>query len=115
MVEHRRAPRRRAEEVIQVLNTITGEAVGRIGNLSIDGMMLVCDRPAREDALYQFSFQLPDEHGQLHQLEIGLHEQWTEQASVPGQHWVGLRFIDISAEDQALLQGWLERGRHAWE
>jgi len=41
-----------------------------------------------------------------------MHEQWTEAASVPGQHWVGLRFIDVSAEDQALVKGWLDRSRH---
>jgi PilZ domain len=115
MVEHRRAPRLRAEATIQVVNSITGEAAGRIANLSIDGMMLVTDRPARDDALYQFTFQLPDQRGQLRQLEIGMHEQWSEEAGVPGQHWVGLRFIDISPEDHALLQAWLERGRAHWE
>lgn len=115
MVEHRRAPRRRAEEVIQVVNSITGEVAGRIANLSIDGMMLVSDRPARDDALYQYTFQLPDENGQPHRYEIGMHEQWTEQANVPGQHWVGLRFIDVAAEDLIQLQGWLDRGKQHWE
>jgi hypothetical protein len=115
MVEHRRAPRRRADEVIQVTNAITGEAAGQLVNLSIDGMMLASHRPAREDALYQFSFQLPDERGRLQHVEIGMHEQWTEQAAVPGQHWIGLRFIDLSPEDQALVQGWLDRGRQYWE
>ncbi|UXI67903.1 PilZ domain-containing protein [Tahibacter amnicola] len=115
MVEHRRAPRKRAEEIIQVTNAITGEVVGRVGNLSIDGMMLVANRPAREDALYQFIFSLPDERGHLHQLEVGMHEQWTEPANVPGQHWVGMRFIDIGADDLAVLHGWLERGRAQWE
>lgn len=115
MVEHRRAPRRRAEGIIQVTNAITGDSAGRIGNLSIDGMMLVTERPGRDDALYQYSFQLPDERGQLQQVEIGMHEQWTEPATVPGQHWVGLRFIDLSPEDHALVQGWLDRGRQHWE
>lgn len=114
MVEHRRAPRRRAEEAIPVVNSITGEVAGHIANVSIDGMMLVCEQPARDDALYQFSFQLPDEHGRPYRYEIGMHEQWTEQANVPGQHWVGLRFIDIAPDDILQLQGWLERGKHSW-
>ena len=109
MVEHRRAPRVRAGEAIQVTNAITGEIAGRVGNLSSDGMMLVSEHPAREDALYQFSFSLPDARGRLHVLEIGMHEQWIEPASVPGQHWVGLRFIDIASEDQAVLNAWLAR------
>ena len=111
MVEHRRAPRIRAGDTIQVTNAITGEVAGRIGNLSIDGMMLVSERPAREDALYQYSFTLPDEHGRPRTLEIGMHEQWIEAANVPGQHWIGLRFIDIGSDDQAVLNTWLARGR----
>jgi hypothetical protein len=109
MTEHRRAPRRHAEEVLQVTNTVTGELAGRIGNISIDGMMLVAARPARDDSLYQFSFQLPDEHGRRHELEVGMHEQWSEPANVPGQFWVGFRFIDIGERDQAVLNDWLER------
>jgi hypothetical protein len=112
MVEHRRAPRIRVDEAIQVTNAITGEIAGRVGNLSLDGMMLVAHRPVREDTLYQLSFNLPDDRGRMRMLEIGMHEQWTESASVPGQHWVGLRFIDIAAEDQAVLDAWLARGRH---
>lgn len=115
MVEHRRAPRRRVAEIIEVTNMMTGDIAGRVGNLSIDGMMLVTERAGREDALYQFAFRLPDERGRLQQVEIGMHEQWTESASAPGQHWVGLRFIDISPEDQALVQGWLDRGSRNWE
>jgi len=56
MAEHRRNKRKRADVVIQVTNAITGEILGRIGNLSADGMMLVANRPLREDALYQFRF-----------------------------------------------------------
>ena len=113
MVEHRRAPRIRVDEAIQVMNAITGEIAGRVGNLSLDGMLLLASRPAREDTLYQFSFNLADERGRVHTLEIGMHEQWTEPATVPGQHWIGLRFIDIGSDDQAVLDAWLARGRQA--
>ena len=111
MVEHRRAPRIRVGEAIQVTNAITGEIAGRVGNLSLDGMMLVANRPAREDTLYQLSFNLADDRGRMHTLEIGMHEQWTESANVPGQHWVGLRFIDIGSDEQAVLNAWLARSR----
>ena len=111
MNEHRRAPRRQADAIVQVTNSITGQIAGRVGNLSVDGMMLVANHPARDDTLYQFVFHLPDEHGHLQELEIGMHEQWSEPANVPGQHWIGFRFIDIGERDQAILNGWLERGR----
>jgi hypothetical protein len=115
MVEHCRAPRKRADAIIQVSNAITGEVVGRIGNLSIDGMMLIANRPMRDDALFQFLFHLPDGNGRTQALEIGMHEQWSEPASVPGQQWAGFRIIDIGPEDQSVLTTWIERGRGTLE
>ena len=107
MIEHRRSPRKPPGVIIQVTNTLTGEVVGRLGNISAEGMMLVASRPVVEDALYQLQFNLPDEHGRLHPIEVGVHEQWSEAANVPGQHWVGFRIIDIAPADGAVLRDWL--------
>ena len=42
-------------------------------------------------------------------LEVGMHEQWAEPASVPGQYWAGFRLIDIAPHDAELLQAWVDR------
>lgn len=111
--DKRRAERKRASGVIQVINAITGEPMGRIGNLSSNGLMLICQQALREDALYQLSFQLPRSDGRAHTMEIGVHEQWSEPASVPGQHWAGFRIIDLSPDDAATLKAWLARPENA--
>jgi hypothetical protein len=106
--EHRRSQRKRAHQMIQVVNSITGKPVGHIGNLSIDGMLLISSTQLREDALFQFTFQLPSgATAQTHQLEIGVHEQWCETAAVPGQFWSGFRIIDIGTEDYNVLYDWV--------
>lgn len=107
MIEHRRSPRKPPGVIIQVTNVMTGEVLGRLGNISAEGMMLVANQPIVDDALYQVLFNLPDEHGRLHPIEVGVHEQWSEQANVPGQHWVGFRIIDIAPADSAVLTDWL--------
>ena len=109
MAELRRAKRKPPEELIQVVNAMTGAIVGRVGNLSINGRMLIGDAPFREDALFQFVFQLPDGKGNKHALEVGMHEQWAEAANVPGQHWAGFRIIDIAPHDLEILQAWVDR------
>jgi hypothetical protein len=43
----------------------------------------------------------------MHPVEVGVHEQWSEEANVPGQHWVGFRIIDIAPADSAMLRDWL--------
>jgi hypothetical protein len=109
MAELRRAKRKPPEQPIQVINAMTGATIGRVGNLSVNGMMLIADAPFREDALYQFVFQLPDAKGSLVSLEVGMHEQWSEPANVPGQYWAGFRIIDIAPQDAEVLAAWVER------
>jgi hypothetical protein len=108
MREHRRSKRRNPETPVQVFNTISGEPIGQIGNLSPDGMMLIAFREVHADALYQFSFPLPLEHHAPIEIEVGMHEQWSEPASVPGQYWAGFRIVSISVEDQELLNEWVD-------
>ncbi|HET8898115.1 MAG TPA: PilZ domain-containing protein [Rhodanobacteraceae bacterium] len=109
MSDKRRADRKAVDSIILVTDAITGQPVGRVGNLSGSGLMLIGPKPLAEDALYQFRFQLPNPNaGERRTLEIGMHEQWTEEAAIPGQFWSGLRFIAISEEDTAALGAWLD-------
>jgi len=74
MTEHRRSQRKRAHHAIQVTDAISGQQVGHVGNLSIDGMLLITSRKLPEDALFQFHFDLPSGvSGKAHQLELGVH------------------------------------------
>ncbi len=107
MNDKRRLPRKRPDVPLQVTDMMTGEVVGRIGNLSLDGMMLIAQSRIDDDALYQFSFHLPDAHGRLHPVEVGVHEQWSDLGSARGQAWIGFRFIDISPDDDKVLRNWL--------
>jgi hypothetical protein len=107
--ENRRSKRRAVETVLEVTDTMTGMPMGRIGNLSIDGLMLISNVPVRDDALYQVAFPFPPGPGTPKQtIEIGIHEQWNEAANVAGQYWAGFRIIDISPADRATLKAWIE-------
>ncbi|HET7558203.1 MAG TPA: PilZ domain-containing protein [Rhodanobacteraceae bacterium] len=106
--EQRRATRKAALGSIEVSDALTGENIGRIGNLSRNGMMLIGRRTLTADALYQVRFHLPDREGRMRLLEAGVHEQWSEPAAVPGQHWAGLRIIALSETDGAVLSEWLD-------
>jgi PilZ domain len=108
MVEHRRARRKGSLSAIQVINSITAEPIGQIGNLSVDGMLLIANRALPDGALFQLNFALPGHAGGAERrLEIGVHEQWSEAASIPGQYWVGFRIIDIDTQDRTALGAWI--------
>jgi len=106
--EFRRAKRRRALENIEVYDTIAERVIGRIGNLSESGMMVLAFEEIAEDALFQLQFQLPTGDARPHRIDVGAHQLWSEGASSPGQHWSGFRFIDIGPDHLDTLRVWIE-------
>jgi len=105
--EFRRARRRKAPGTILVVDAMTERVVGRVGNLSESGMLLMAGAPLVDDALYQFRFSLPLGDGET-TVEVGAHLLWQDQASAPGQAWAGFRFIGVNAEQATLLRAWID-------
>ncbi len=57
MVEHRQSLRKPPDRPIDVLDVITGRPIGRVGNLSIDGMLLITQRRAASKRAVSVEFQ----------------------------------------------------------
>jgi hypothetical protein len=106
-IEQRGAPRRRTRLPVPVIDTMTDQLLGQLGNLSATGMMLIGARAPTSAAIYQVSLALPGSDGAM--LLVGIQEQWNEPASTLGQHWSGYRIIGISERDAGQIEAWLER------
>lgn len=115
MKEKRRQPRKRPDSPIAVTDTMTGAVIGRLGDASLEGMLLLAQVPIASDALYQVAFHLPDALGRLQPIEVGVHETWSHQTSIGGQSWVGFRFIDVGSDDVRVLREWLARAEASIE
>jgi hypothetical protein len=109
MMNHdtRRAPRRNVPQPVMVTDAMTGEIVGRLGNISESGMLLVGGAPLVEDALYQLQFRLGDGRSREAPIEVGAHVQWLGPANTPGQTWMGLRFLTLSDAHREALRQWM--------
>jgi hypothetical protein len=106
--EFRRARRRKVADTVLVVDTMVDAVVGRIGNLSETGMLLMASVPMVEDALYQLRFNLHDSHGREASIEVGAHLLWQDRASASGQSWTGLRFITVPEEQMLQLRDWVD-------
>lgn len=104
--EYRRSPRRKIAETVLVSDSMTDEVVGRIGNISEGGLLLVANASLSEDALYQFRFRLPGAEDL--DLELGAHLLWLDRGTALGQSWAGFRFIAISDDQRERLIAWIE-------
>jgi len=107
MNEYRRARRRKPSHKIDIIDSMTAQIVGQLGDLSETGMLLFANRPLTSDALYQFRFRLTDAHNASQTVEVGAHDLWTDDAAAPGQIWAGLRFIDVSPGDLGFIRRWV--------
>jgi hypothetical protein len=105
--ESRRADRRNVHETVTVRDTMTEQVIGRLGNISESGMLLVASAPLLDDALYQLRFEIPDRTGRTVKLDVGAHLIWVGSANTPGQSWAGLRFLTISEEHLVTLRHWI--------
>lgn len=105
--DYRRAKRRKVGN-IDVVDAMTGQAIGKLSNLSETGMLLILGEALTSDGLYQLRFSLPDKAGTGRTVEVGAHELWSDDAAAPGQVWTGFRFIDVAPEDVAYIREWVD-------
>lgn len=59
----RRAPRRQPTDLVPVTDMLSEAQIGRLGNVSETGMLLLASVPLHDDALYQLRFALPERAG----------------------------------------------------
>ena len=110
ITDARRAQRRNATGIIVVSDVMTAQVIGRIGNVSETGMLLVASQRLREDALYQLQFTLPGSSSTRQvEVDVGAHLLWTGAAHTPGQSLAGLRFLTISPAHLTALREWVGR------
>jgi len=101
--ERRRATRKPVADRLSVADSMTGEVIGVIGNLSHDGMLMILNRPVQANTLYQVQFVIPDGVSNA-PIEVGIHEQWIEPTeNGGGEYWGGFRIIDIAPADRERL------------
>lgn len=106
--ESRRMHRRDVAGMISVIDTMTGEPMGHLGNVSVGGMLLIASVPLVQDGLYQCRFVLPDTGEES--IEVGAHILWFDDASAPGQSWAGVRFLGVDPDTTRRLRAWCQPG-----
>ncbi|MDX1549367.1 PilZ domain-containing protein [Novilysobacter spongiicola] len=106
--EYRHARRYDVPDTVKVVDTMTDEVVGQLGNVSETGMLLMANRPLVDDALYQFRLEVGDGFDHEQPIEVGAHLLWQESAGASGQWWAGFRFIKVLDGHAQPLRHWLD-------
>ena len=97
--DQRRSDRKALSEVVTVLDGVTGDRMGQIGNLSTEGLMLITRNDVETDSLFQLNFTLVGPDDQAHDFNIGAVCIWCSPASSTNSYWAGFVIMDISEQD----------------
>lgn len=104
ITEQRRLDRKTLRPPVHVYDSMSGERLGQIGNITSQGLMIISPGPIGEDLLFQLNFTLPSEGESAHPFTIGAHCLWCSEAESTGTHWAGFEIMDITDEDAHLLE-----------
>ncbi len=103
---YQRAPRKQLYLYLDVLDQETHEKIGHVGDISLNGIMLITEQPVALDSIKAIRIQLPSELKEFSQeaLNCIVDARWTKPDLNPKLHCIGCRFTKISDEDLPVIE-----------
>ena len=110
-VSRRKHPRHNLRDAVRVVDIASGQSMGTVANLSLEGLMLVNSEPLHADRIYQLCLTIaenviPDLDGKTHDVQLGVDCLWSSpaQSTTASAYWSGCQIIDISEADFELIK-----------
>lgn len=89
---------------VPVIDVLQEEEIGKIVNITVEGIMLALRQPQEPGAIYQLALQLPDEMATATGvISLGADCLWCSPTSAGGYYWAGLQILDASIEAQNMI------------
>lgn len=90
---------------LDILDVQSGELLGHLGDISLDGLMMVADQPLPLQQVRVILIKLPeDEELTESSIEMKIEVRWTRPDLNPNLHRIGCQFVDISEKNRAIIQ-----------
>ncbi|VAW73762.1 hypothetical protein MNBD_GAMMA13-515 [hydrothermal vent metagenome] len=86
----------------RIYDAHSGKIIGELVNLSSDGLMVASCESIDCGSICQMRIPLIKGEQQV-DIRIGTESLWCEDANDSGTYWTGFQIIDISPEDQLIL------------
>ena len=109
MRKHRRRPRKNTPHLVKVLDADTGEVLGRVVDVTADGMMLVTEGSMELGHVIKARLILPVMVQARTEIQVEAEAVWCKQDSNPSFYKVGFRFSNLAGEDGFLLEDVMQK------
>lgn len=93
MRTQRRIERHQLPYYLKVFNRITDKPMGYIGNVSLDGLMLISQLPMLVGARFDMRLKIPGQDAQVHHIDFSATCQWSREDVNPGTYDSGFALV----------------------
>lgn len=111
MQDKRSQVRKKANDIVEVFDRSTDLCVGKIVNLTTDGMMLISDAPIPINTIFQLRISFPELIEGVDFIDCGAETLWYSPTNDESTFWTGFQIIDIAEKDAGIIDKVIER----WE
>ena len=109
MHNNRQRPRRNTPHLVRALDANSGTVLGRVVDITADGMMLVTDQTLEVGRIYEMRINLPVVVHYRTDVEVEAEIMWTKPDTNPHYFRAGLRFVNLPGQDGFLLEDVMHR------
>ncbi len=89
---------------IAVIDTLTGDSLGALVNINIEGLMVMGNVAIDGNRLYQVELQLPDTIHGHDKVALGIDCLWSRRDEEYERHWAGFQIIDVSQDALKVIE-----------
>ena len=98
MRQFRRIDRHQLPYYLKVFNRITDKPMGFIGNVSLDGLLLISQLPLLVGSRFDMRLKIPGQDGKLHFIDFHADCQWCREDINPGNFDSGFALVAPPAD-----------------
>jgi len=103
-MEHRTKKRKHVFLYLDVYDQETGQLLGHLGDISNEGLMIIANQPLPLSTMRQVRVKLPKGEFTKSFIDLEVQTRWTAPDVNPDLHCIGCLFMDISPEDEELVE-----------
>lgn len=104
MQEKRKLDRCRVGDILEVFDIHSERQVGRVVDISVEGLMIYSQSPIDVNRIFQFLIPLPMDLDGCREIRLGVESLWSREGDGDGQYWTGFHVICISDQDRACIE-----------
>ena len=104
MEEKRKMVRREIMFYSRVFDRKTGKHLGYLGNLTVDGLMIISEEPVEPEVQFDLRIELPEDIYPKNDITLCADSLWCDADIDPKYFNVGLQIVSCEQQDLDLIE-----------